>query len=108
MAAGNLVRIPVVRNHKYKPHGLKSFVYMVNKYNIHPTKPGPYQRSEKDKPLTRKLADGAAGAVYVSILHCLSFEANVQIGLLMTSKMIPSILVLSNLAHHLKQSIWYG
>ncbi|MCJ1335251.1 hypothetical protein MMC09_000519 [Bachmanniomyces sp. S44760] len=38
----NLSRIKLVHNPKYKRSGLKSYVYLLRKYNITPSKDGPY------------------------------------------------------------------
>ncbi|KAF2404051.1 acid protease [Trichodelitschia bisporula] len=40
--ASNLTRIPLRFNHNYKRSGIKSYVWLLRKYNIHPTKEGPY------------------------------------------------------------------
>uniref|UniRef100_A0A0D6R3N4 Peptidase A1 domain-containing protein n=1 Tax=Araucaria cunninghamii TaxID=56994 RepID=A0A0D6R3N4_ARACU len=63
MSASKAVRLPVIRNQKYQRHGLKSYVYALNKYNISPSKPGPYQRQANEKRLTKKLADGSSGPI---------------------------------------------
>lgn len=64
MAIKNLTRLPVVRNKKYQLHGLGSYVYMLNKYNITPTNAGPYQRQQYDGKLQKQNADGTSGDVY--------------------------------------------
>lgn len=40
--AHNLTRVTRVLNPKYERSGLKSYVYLLNKYKFSPTKPGPY------------------------------------------------------------------
>jgi Eukaryotic aspartyl protease len=37
-----LQKIKAVRNKNYKPHGTKSYVYLLNRFGFQPTKPGPY------------------------------------------------------------------
>lgn len=55
------IRIPVIRNKNYKFHGLKSYVYALNKYGIKPNTAGPYQNSSGS--LQKTTADGTSGAV---------------------------------------------
>jgi len=38
-----LTRIPVIKNPNYKPAGLKSYAYLLNKYQFAPTLDGPFQ-----------------------------------------------------------------
>ncbi|KAL9609015.1 MAG: hypothetical protein Q9167_006178 [Letrouitia subvulpina] len=42
MSSSNLTRVKRVHNPKYQASGLKSYVYLLNKFNITPTKAGPY------------------------------------------------------------------
>lgn len=42
MAAPELTKVNLVYNPEYKRSGLKSYVALLNKYHITPTKPGPY------------------------------------------------------------------
>jgi hypothetical protein len=44
LAELNLFRIAAIPNHNYQPNGTKSYVSVLNRYNILPTKPGPYHR----------------------------------------------------------------
>lgn len=37
-----LQRVKLVANPKYKRSGIKSYVYLLNKWGFEPTKPGPY------------------------------------------------------------------
>ncbi|KAF2812043.1 aspartic proteinase precursor [Mytilinidion resinicola] len=39
----SLTRVPVIRNPNYKPAGLKSYAYLLNKYQFAPTLEGPFQ-----------------------------------------------------------------
>ncbi|KAL9589642.1 MAG: hypothetical protein Q9203_001565 [Teloschistes exilis] len=43
----NLIRVKRIHNPKYQPSGLKSYVFLLNKYNFAPTKPGPYFQGGK-------------------------------------------------------------
>lgn len=47
----DLRRVPLRRNKFYHASGPKSYVYVLNKFGICPTKPGPYRR---EKPSDRK------------------------------------------------------
>jgi len=47
MAALSLSRVPIVRNPKYQAGGLKSYVYLLEKYSITPSKEGPYFRANQ-------------------------------------------------------------
>lgn len=38
-----LHKVLAVPNQNYKPHGTKSYVYLLNKFGFQPTKPGPYR-----------------------------------------------------------------
>ncbi|KAI3326706.1 eukaryotic aspartyl protease [Xylariaceae sp. AK1471] len=44
-----LSKIRVVHNQNYKPHGTKSYVHLLHKYNFEPTKEGPYVRVARTK-----------------------------------------------------------
>ncbi len=37
-----LQKIEAIHNKNYKPHGTKSYVYLLNRFGFQPTKPGPY------------------------------------------------------------------
>lgn len=37
-----LRKVAAIPNQNYKPHGTKSYVYLLNKFGFQPTKPGPY------------------------------------------------------------------
>ncbi|TID22918.1 putative aspartic endopeptidase protein [Venturia nashicola] len=39
-------RIPLIKNKHYKRSGIKSYVWLLQKYNITPSQPGPYYREE--------------------------------------------------------------
>ena len=41
-AAADTTKVNLIYNPEYKRSGLKSYVALLNKYNIRPTKPGPY------------------------------------------------------------------
>lgn len=73
--ASTLTRIPVVRNPHYKPHGPKSYVYMLNKYNITPTQPGRFSRSQNQ--LYVKAADGTPHKVYLDTHKTSSFPITI-------------------------------
>ncbi|KAF1986230.1 aspartic proteinase precursor [Aulographum hederae CBS 113979] len=45
--AGNLQQIKLVHNKKYKPSGIKSYVWLMHKYKFSPTQEGPYFISNK-------------------------------------------------------------
>jgi hypothetical protein len=57
----SIARIPVQRNPRYVRNGLKSYVYLLNKYSIRPTVPGPYSAGQKF--LVKQTADGTEGKV---------------------------------------------
>ncbi|KAI1628267.1 aspartic peptidase domain-containing protein [Exophiala viscosa] len=57
----SLVRVPIQRNPNYKRNGLKSYVYLLNKYSIKPTLRGPY--SAGANKLIKQNADGTLGEV---------------------------------------------
>lgn len=59
----SLVRVPIRRNPHYKRDGLKSYVYLLNKYSIHPTIRGPYSAAKGKKLLIKQNADGTTGEV---------------------------------------------
>lgn len=65
----SLVRIPIQRNPHYKRNGLKSYVYLLNKYSITPTIRGPYSAAKGKKLLVKQNADGTTGEVYVGRLY---------------------------------------
>lgn len=66
--ASKVIRLPIVRNKNYKPSGLKSYVWLLHKYNISPKAAGPYRR-QGNGALEKVLADGTSGAVYECNLH---------------------------------------
>ncbi|KAK3059388.1 hypothetical protein LTS18_010987, partial [Coniosporium uncinatum] len=35
-------KVKVIHNKKYKPSGIKSYVWLMDKYRFNPTKEGPY------------------------------------------------------------------
>ena len=59
----SLVRVPIKRNPQYKRNGLKSYVYLLNKYNIIPTIGGPYAGAKGKRLLVKQNADGTQGDV---------------------------------------------
>lgn len=42
-----LRKVLAVPNKNYKPHGTKSYVYLMNRFGFNPTKPGPYTHVNK-------------------------------------------------------------
>jgi hypothetical protein len=42
-----LQKIKLIPNKKYQKSGLKSYVYLMNKWGFEPTKPGPYFQMQK-------------------------------------------------------------
>lgn len=40
-----LKKVLAIPNENYKRHGTKSYVYLMNRFNFEPTKPGPYKRA---------------------------------------------------------------
>ncbi|OAP62661.1 hypothetical protein AYL99_01888 [Fonsecaea erecta] len=62
----SLIRVPIRRNPHYKRNGLKSYVYMLNKYRIAPTIQGPYSAARGKKLLVKQNADGSQGEVTAS------------------------------------------
>ncbi|KIY04193.1 uncharacterized protein Z520_00886 [Fonsecaea multimorphosa CBS 102226] len=61
----SLVRIPIRRNPHYKRNGLKSYVYLLNKYRFNPTIQGPYFAAKGNK-LVKQNDDGSQGEVTAS------------------------------------------
>ena len=59
----SIARIPIQVNANYKRNGLKSYVYLLNKYGISPTVRGPYMKSKQ--LLVKQSADGTQDNVYV-------------------------------------------
>ncbi|RMD41014.1 hypothetical protein DV735_g4117, partial [Chaetothyriales sp. CBS 134920] len=53
-----VTRVPVIRNPKYVPNGLKSYIYTLNKYNIKPRAGSLITRNAQNK-LVRKETDGS-------------------------------------------------
>jgi hypothetical protein len=46
-----LQKMKVTRHENYKPHGTKSYVYLMNRFGFQPTKPGRYFHKHKvDSP----------------------------------------------------------
>ncbi|OQV10059.1 hypothetical protein CLAIMM_14107 [Cladophialophora immunda] len=62
MALSNVTRVPVRRNADYKANGTKSLVWLYNKYNITPARPGRYHRDEKNR-LMKRQDDGSSTEV---------------------------------------------
>ncbi|KIW33282.1 uncharacterized protein PV07_00142 [Cladophialophora immunda] len=62
----SLIRVPIRRNPHYKRNGLKSYVYLLNKYRISPTIQGPYSAAKGKKLLVKQNADGSQGEVTAS------------------------------------------
>ncbi|OAP65624.1 hypothetical protein AYL99_01596 [Fonsecaea erecta] len=62
MPLSNVAHVPVHRNANYKANGTKSLVWLYNKYNITPTRPGRYHRDEKNRLLKRQ-HDGSSTEV---------------------------------------------
>jgi hypothetical protein len=54
-----LKRLPVEINPQYKKSGLKSYLHLLHKYSISPTKPGPYVLEAEPEIHQRGLAGGA-------------------------------------------------
>ena len=59
----SVVRIAIKRNPHYKRNGLKSYVYLLNKYSITPSVQGPYTAAKGKKLLVKQNADGTQGEV---------------------------------------------
>lgn len=59
----SLIRVPIQRNPNYKRNGLKSYVYLLNKYSITPTLRGPYSAAKGKKLLVKQAANGTQGEV---------------------------------------------
>lgn len=53
----NLSKIEIIHNQNYMPHGTKSYVHLLRKYNFEPTKEGPYFRADHPQhgPISGKL-----------------------------------------------------
>jgi len=66
--APQIARVNIQRNPHYKHHGLKSYVYLLRKYNITPTQEGPYRAAPGKTLLVKQLADGTEGEVLVVTL----------------------------------------
>jgi len=54
-------RILLKRNPNYKPYGQGSYVWLMKKYNIKPTQPGPIQH--QNNRLIKVFSDGTTGDV---------------------------------------------
>jgi len=59
VADRGLKRIPAKRNPAYKASGPKSYLWLLHKFNITPTMPGPYTRGPVTNIEQRGLAGGA-------------------------------------------------
>ncbi|KAJ9639754.1 hypothetical protein H2204_003547 [Knufia peltigerae] len=59
----SIARVPIQRNPHYKRNGLKSYVYLLNKYNFVPSLRGPYSAIRGRKALFKQNADGTQGEV---------------------------------------------
>lgn len=46
-ALKGLHKVNLIPNHKYKKSGLKSYVYLLNRWGFKPTQPGPYFQVKK-------------------------------------------------------------
>ncbi|KAH6884931.1 aspartic peptidase domain-containing protein [Thelonectria olida] len=44
-----LTKVRALPNKNYKPHGTKSYVYLLNRFGFEPTKPGPYFQAHQIK-----------------------------------------------------------
>lgn len=74
-------RLPITRNKQYTLHGLKSYVYALNKFNITPTQPSLYSRPEGSKCLIKQNDDGTSGQVEASdVQNDAFYTCPVQIG----------------------------
>ncbi|KIW89613.1 uncharacterized protein Z519_09769 [Cladophialophora bantiana CBS 173.52] len=62
MGLSNVTRVPVRRNGDYKANGTKSLVWLYNKYNITPVRPGRYHRDKKHR-LMKRQEDGSSTEV---------------------------------------------
>jgi len=54
-------RVLLKRNPNYRPHGKGSYVWLMKKYNIKPTQPGPIQN--QNGRLVKVFSDGTTGDV---------------------------------------------
>lgn len=61
--ASPLTKVVLRANPNYKASGILSYVWLLRKYGINPTRPGPYQHSVARNTLVKQLADGTAGDV---------------------------------------------
>lgn len=61
--ASSLSKVVLRGNPHYKASGILSYVWLLRKYGIKPTRPGPYQHSSIRNALVKQLADGATGDV---------------------------------------------
>lgn len=59
----SVARIAIKRNPNYKRNGLKSYVYLLNKYNFTPSVEGPYTAAKGKNLLVKQNADGTQGEV---------------------------------------------
>jgi hypothetical protein len=67
----SLFRVNIIRNTNYKASGIKSLVWLMQKYDFAPTLAGPIQHSQKATqnvgnrrfPLVKQQADGTTGEV---------------------------------------------
>jgi len=62
MAIAEVVKVPVYRNANYTANGTKSLVKVLHKYDITPTKEGPYRRDE-NHVLVKRQNNGTTGRV---------------------------------------------
>ncbi|KAK1760581.1 aspartic peptidase domain-containing protein [Echria macrotheca] len=62
-----LQKVKAIRNKNYRPHGTKSYVYLLNRFGFETTKPGPYYNKPvgdlPTKQCTNKCARGYSGLV---------------------------------------------
>ena len=61
--ASPLAKVALRSNPNYKASGILSYVWLLRKYAIKPTRPGPYQHSAARNALVKQLADGTTGEV---------------------------------------------
>jgi hypothetical protein len=61
--ASPLAKVVLRANPNYKASGILSYVWLLRKYGIKPTRPGPYQHSPARNTLVKQLADGTTGEV---------------------------------------------
>ena len=62
--ASSLSRVALRGNPNYKASGIRSYVWLLRKYDIKPTRDGPYQHSLVHNSLVKQLSDGTIGEVY--------------------------------------------